>query len=235
MNIIAIGDTHGRHDWQHIVSNTEFDKVVFIGDYFDSHEDISPEQQKINFKEIIKYKKNNMDKVVLLFGNHDYHYLRNVFESYSGFQPVYKIDIAELLHNAIDHDLVQMCLVHENYIFSHAGITKTWLASTGHTSEPLQDFVNDLFKYQPGYFAFNIGLNYSPYGDDICQTPIWVRPQSLYQDQLDDYVQIVGHTQQDEIQIISGKIALIDTIPTSGQFLRINNNQLTIEENQWKK
>jgi len=86
VRIIALGDTHGRTDWKQIISNEKFDKVVFMGDYFDTYEDISPEQQKENFKDIIAYKKANMNKVVLLFGNHDFHYLRNINETYSGYQ-----------------------------------------------------------------------------------------------------------------------------------------------------
>jgi len=44
MRIIALGDTHGRTDWKQITARERFDKVVFIGDYFDTHEDdISPE------------------------------------------------------------------------------------------------------------------------------------------------------------------------------------------------
>lgn len=46
MKLIALGDTHGRTDWKEIVAETEFDKVIFIGDYFDTHENITPEQQK---------------------------------------------------------------------------------------------------------------------------------------------------------------------------------------------
>lgn len=126
MKIIALGDTHGRTNWKQITANEKFDKVVFIGDYFDTHEDISPEQQKENFKDIIAYKKANIDKVVLLFGNHDYHYLRTTNETYSGYQRWQKTDIQELLHFAIDAELLQMCFVWHNILFSHAGVTQTW-------------------------------------------------------------------------------------------------------------
>ena len=51
MKIIAIGDLHGRTLWKYIVSKVDFDVVVFIGDYFDTHENISPVQQIKNFKE----------------------------------------------------------------------------------------------------------------------------------------------------------------------------------------
>lgn len=82
MKIIALGDTHGRTVWKQIVKENGFDKIVFHGDYFDTHERISARQQKENFKGIIAFKKANMDKVILLMGNHDYHYTDAVDEPY---------------------------------------------------------------------------------------------------------------------------------------------------------
>lgn len=229
MKLIALGDTHGRADWKRIVSSVDFDKVVFIGDYFDTHENITPEQQKSNFEDLMAYKREHMDKVVLLLGNHDYHYLRTVEERYSGFQELHKTDIQELLHHALDHDLVQVCYIHENYMFSHAGVTKTWLSHAGYTGEePLATFINDLFKYQPIAFRFTSGANRSLSGDDICQTPIWVRPTSLALDALDGFIQVVGHTVQRELSILDDKIVLIDTLGTSGQFLCITDGEMSV-------
>jgi len=219
MKIIALGDTHGRTDWKAITDKDNFDKVIFIGDYFDTHEDIPPQQQKDNFKNIIKYKKANMDKVILLFGNHDYHYI--VDERYSGFQELYEIDIKELLLKALDEELLQMCCIFWNYIFVHAGITKTWCKANGiDMVENIEQSVNDLFKYKPNSFKFTSGDYRNPYGDEICQTPIWVRPGSLFMDRIDNYTQIVGHTTQEKIKITEG-IILIDTLGTSGEYLEI--------------
>lgn len=95
MKIIAIGDIHGNSIWKDIVASTTFDKVVFIGDYFDSF--TIPYQQQIeNFKEILDFKRSNINKVVLLAGNHDYHYMNSVTETYSGYQSLHRIDIGEV-------------------------------------------------------------------------------------------------------------------------------------------
>jgi hypothetical protein len=231
MKIIALGDTHGRTYWKQIVSNTEFDKVVFIGDYFDTHEDIPYEQQKSNFEDIVAFKKENRNKVVLLFGNHDYHYLKTVNETYGGFQEKYKTAIQEMLHSALESDLMQMCFVDNNYIFTHAGVTQTWLDNTGYSGEvPIELFINDLFKYQPLAFKFTCGEEKCTYGDEVCQTPIWVRPQSLYQDGILPYIHIVGHTTQQELKITDDEIILIDTLGTSGQFLCITDGKMSVLE-----
>ena len=73
--IVVIGDIHGRDTWKEIIAKEEpFDKVVFLGDYFDSYY-ISFKNQFINYNEIIKYKDDNKDKVITLFGNHELHYI----------------------------------------------------------------------------------------------------------------------------------------------------------------
>lgn len=230
MTLIALGDTHGRTNWKQIVATTEFDTIVFIGDYFDTHDNISPQQQIANFEAIIAYKRANKDKVILLFGNHDYHYIRPIEEAYSGFQDKYAPAIRQLLREAIREELVQMCYRHNTYLFSHAGVTQTWLKAVGYTGEePLDSFINALFRTRPEAFKFIYGPNYSPYGDDICQTPIWVRPNSLKQDAVAGYKQVVGHTTQQSL-IIKPLVTLIDTLGTSGQFLAIANGVMKVQE-----
>lgn len=78
MKIIVIADIHGRSIWKEIISKeNDFDSVIFLGDYFDTHGGgYSANRQIENFKDIIAYKKANMDKVTLLIGNHDVHYCR---------------------------------------------------------------------------------------------------------------------------------------------------------------
>ncbi len=92
MQTVVISDLHGKDVWKKIVSKENFDKVVFLGDYFDSY-DIPYDKQMENFKKIIKFKKKNKDKVVILLGNHDLHNLSELNERYSGYQYLKEKDI----------------------------------------------------------------------------------------------------------------------------------------------
>lgn len=233
MKVLALGDTHGRSDWKQITANEKFDKIVFSGDYFDTHDNISVKVQRDNFSDIIKYKRDNMDKVVLLIGNHDYHYMKGVNESYSGFQYKHKLSIQYLLDNALDDDLLQVCYVYDNYIFSHAGVTKTWLVDTGYNGESIESYINNLFKYKSSYFNFMMGDNLSNTGDDICQSPLWVRPHSLLEDCIDNYIQVVGHTIVYHLSVIRDKIILIDTLNTSKEFLCIDDGKISILSSEY--
>ena len=70
MKTVIIGDTHGRSIWKLIVNQEQdADRIIFIGDYFDSFE-ISGVEQIQNFKEIIEYKKTSGKEVIMLIGNH---------------------------------------------------------------------------------------------------------------------------------------------------------------------
>ena len=62
-------------------------------------------------------------------------------------------------------------------LFSHAGVSQVWLDDLGYdVNEPLEEYINNMWLYKPIAFVFN-GSN--PYGDDIQQTPTWIRPRSL--------------------------------------------------------
>ena len=72
--ILVCGDIHGRRFWKKPCENIEdYDKVIFLGDYLDPYdfEGITVIDAIKNFEEIIEFKKNNVDKVILLLGNHD--------------------------------------------------------------------------------------------------------------------------------------------------------------------
>ena len=89
MKIIShniIGDIHGRDCWKHLVDDKLIN--VFIGDFFDPYTyNISIDDCKRNFGEIIDYKKLHSGNTVLLWGNHELHYLlqRELEERYSRF------------------------------------------------------------------------------------------------------------------------------------------------------
>lgn len=224
MKILAIGDTHGRATWQRFVNPELYDKIVFIGDYFDSF-DIKGEEQIRNFLNIMEFKHKYPEKVVLLIGNHDFHYL-DMGEQYSGFQKGFQYSIKPLVEENLKH--MVMCYKHEDFLFTHAGVTNTWLASVGYTGEdPLDIFINDLFTYQPKKFCFTPGRKNDGYGNEITQGPLWVRPEALREDMVrvipgSDrlYTHVVGHTARTAV-VLAEDIIAIDVLDYNLQALQI--------------
>lgn len=217
--ILAIGDIHGRDDWKRVVEKADWDICVFVGDYFDSY-DLSPNIQLVNFLDIVDFKKKNKDKVILLTGNHDLHYMLPK-EQYSGYQETYAHRYKWLLEAA--KPLMKRAYEYHGLLFTHAGVTESWAMQHGVATEHIASEIN-LLPLEA--FAFSSRQPYDPYGDAIHQGPMWVRPRSLKKDAIKGYTQIVGHTQVEAITDYTDTIKLIDS-PESGEYLviKVTNNK----------
>jgi predicted phosphodiesterase len=219
--VIILGDTHGRNSWEKIDKETA-SKVIFLGDYFDSF-NIPFQEQWDNFCNILDYKKDNPDKVILLLGNHDYHYLWTTNEHYSGYQPENRNQIAACLDAEIEDGNIQICYVFNDFLFSHAGVTKEWYENNIINKTNIRDDINNLFKTNRDAFKFTPSNPMDNYGDSITQSPIWVRPRALLSNKVDGFTQVVGHTHQQNIEI-NNDVIFIDTLEYGDEYLIINKN-----------
>jgi hypothetical protein len=250
MKTIVIGDTHGRSNWKLAIHQENADRVIFIGDYFDSFE-FSGVEQINNFKEIIDYKetsftndgKDNQRKteVVLLIGNHDHHYFPEVgYTGTSGFQTGIAPSIMQVVDENRHH--LQMAYGFGEYLFTHAGVSPVFMdqvfGENDWSKENVVVDLNEMFRYKPRAFDFN---GFEATGDSPTQTPIWIRPRSLFKVNHDtlrkQVIQVFGHTQISQIDtkgLSTGeRYYLIDCLGTSGQYMIINDNEITFYS--WKK
>jgi predicted MPP superfamily phosphohydrolase len=246
MKTVVIGDVHGRSLWKLIVNQENPDRVVFIGDYFDSF-DIKGEEQLNNFLDIIEYKKSNGKEVIMLIGNHDYHYFPEIGDTgTSGYQAMFSYQINPVLDANREH--LQIAYQFDEFLFSHAGISSKFLDSVfgvnGWKLETMVEQINELFKYKPLTFSFGEAVSIQklsyldPYGDNEEQSPIWIRPRSLMAANKDTLrkkvIQIVGHTQVKKLDIngamkaAGGRYYLIDCQGTTGEYLIIEDGNLSI-------
>lgn len=223
MKTLVFGDIHGRNIWNKFINQENPDKIIFIGDYFDSF-NISGYKQKNNFQHILNFKRSRPDDVILLVGNHDFHYL-DPNEKYSGYQYDNAFDIYELLRKSINEQLIQMCYIIDDIIFTHAGVSKVWCENNEIDLNDLENSINDRFYYKPSSFKFTMGANFSQYGDDVEQSPIWIRIPSLKKAKLENYRYVIGHTIQESINFDDG-IIKIDTLPK--QCLMIEDGTLSV-------
>ena len=242
MKTVILGDTHSRPIWKQIVVDEQPDRVIFIGDYFDAYDDYTAVEQMHNFKEIIEYKESGQSEVIILIGNHDYHYMRGITEHYSGYQAGARPAIEQLLYENRQH--MQMAYGMNGFIFTHAGVSYDWLQVHGYDNESnLIDWINDMWKYKPNVFGF---AGRDPYGDSTISSPIWIRPHSLQKanrDTLrDQFIQVVGHTEQKKIDTegksTGGRYYYIDTLGTSGQYMileQISTDNGEIKFNTYKR
>lgn len=85
MKTLVLGDIHGRTIWKDIIEKENPDFVIFLGDYVATHDGVTAEQQLSNLEDILNYKEENSDKVVLLRGNHDIQHLGYYWAECSGW------------------------------------------------------------------------------------------------------------------------------------------------------
>lgn len=227
MKTVAIGDIHGRKIWKDIINKEKPDRVIFIGDYFDTKEDITSEEQQNNFLDLVEFKRNSGIEVILLIGNHDYHYI-DTSKEYTGFQYGAAVSISYLLRDYLGS--LQIAYSIDNILFTHAGVTERFLQEVGYDKkEDLAEYLNELFKYKPRCFQFI--SSYNQYGDNTFQSPIWVRPYSLMKNSKLNLIQVVGHTVHAHIEVMYKKKSryyFIDTLGISGEYLIIENGKFKI-------
>lgn len=246
MRLIIMGDIHGRDIWKQIVTKEQdANKFVFVGDYFDSFK-IPGLIQCQNFQDIIEFKKvSPHHEVIMLIGNHDYHYFPEIGKNgTSGYQDRMAPTINYLINTNREH--LQMAYQFDDILITHAGVSSVWADDIlGEWKiETLADQINELFKYQPlniKYREFKqVGDKiYWAYGegDEIFQGPLWIRPRSLmkanYDNLRNQIRQIVGHTSQNKIDIkgvtTGGRYYFIDTLQdTQGDYLIVTDGVVSL-------
>lgn len=196
MKILVFGDTHGRDLWKTVVQSENPDLTIFLGDYFTSRESISETDQISNFWEILKFKKNNEGRVILLRGNHDTEAMGYFWAQC--WPKFYKKSVftedEKNLQAFLDN--TQWVYQYADIVFSHAGISKTWMNGIMN-KYPEVKTVSDLNSLPPSEeFAFTAGKDnpHDGYGNSIYQPCTWIRPLELMSDALSDLKQVVGHT-----------------------------------------
>ena len=168
--LLVLPDIHGRRFWKEPCKNIDnYDKVVFLGDYLDPYgfEGIEVKDAIENFKEIIDFKKENMDKVILLIGNHDLPYYSNTYLAFSMWHCRHSAIHHNKIHKLFNEniDLFQIAYVYNeqtlslkkeynDILFTHAGVESGWLEKVVKCNETdinkIADTLNELTKSKDG-------------------------------------------------------------------------------------
>lgn len=221
--IVVIGDIHGCNKWKNIVDmHPDATEFIFIGDYFDSFTRSHAECIS-NFKEIIKWKESTDVKVIMLIGNHDFHYMSECGGRYGGWSAWHAAEIGELLRVNKHH--LQAAYQSGKYLFTHAGVSKQWYEDNFQEAGNISDQINDLWSYDKRPFNHS-GMEM--YGNYDGEGPMWIRPEALRRNPLDDnIIQIAGHTHMHVIDYDDNHY-FIDTLPY--EYMTIENGVPVIYE-----
>lgn len=223
--MIIIPDVHGRSFWKNYVKGKTNQEIIFLGDYLDpyQHEEITGLEAVKNFKNIIKFKKQHMDNVTLLLGNHDMCYI-NGNMSKCRYLYSYEDELKALFRDNID--LFKLAVIKningKTVLFSHSCLCKRWIdnvnyrLNTNHNAKTLIPFIENAIKNNDTDVLINtleiVGRSRGGWSDAGSIT--WADVSEIYYDS--NYVheinvQIFGHSQQHQLPIIEdGKFACLD-------------------------
>ena len=204
--IVLIPDIHGRCFWKDAIKNRENSLIIFHGDFMDPYKEefISDEEALENFKEIIEFKKQHLDNVILLIGNHDAHYFFPMVDDDSRFCGYLAQDIKKLFKDNIK--LFQLAYEKEiagkRFVFSHAYIHKLWLDDLyGKGRWRNKSVIKRLNKdFQRFLYGLGSALNCTSYyrgGWESYGSIIWadIREVSLFKNPAIGDYSVFGHTQ----------------------------------------
>lgn len=221
MKYNIIGDIHARTCWRHLV-NEEYINI-FVGDYFDPYEYIPQVERVANFQALMDYKREHPDNTILLYGNHDLHYLI-ADEHYSRYEPRYANEYWRMFIQTESLFYGVAFPIGDKALVTHAGVTREWYERYlgKYKSESLAevaDKINQLWQENKQAFAFepNATIWGDRYGISPTHSPLWIRPDTLVKHDLfagKEVKQIIGHTQTEAGVMKDHNIICVDCLGT---------------------
>ena len=218
MKILIVPDVHGRNFWITPVMENDYDKVIFLGDYLDHYGDESNYEHDIEtLKNIIEFKKNNPDKVILLIGNHDCPYIWDIYGRALGnywCRHDYKNhdEIHKLFNDNLDLFTLAWECKNKKYgkvLFTHAGVTDIFKDICGLKASKINDY---FLKGYSGDVPNIIGLasvSFYRGGGQESGSPVWADVHEHLLDPVTEVFQIFGHTYSYKT-VITDNFAMLD-------------------------
>ena len=207
--MIIIPDIHGRSFWKTAVKQASAgETIIFLGDYLDPYpqERIKIEDAIDNFKEIMQFKDENFENVILLLGNHDWHYINHSLcggrmANYATAKQIKEmIENNKHLFSFIYHTEIN----NKIYLFSHAGMMRKWIDVEYYPIYDNRDYQKLLNKIEQDFISESLHdfssklteISYYRGGMHEFGSPIWADAnEQKYNDIPDNIYQIFGHTQ----------------------------------------
>jgi UDP-2,3-diacylglucosamine pyrophosphatase LpxH len=206
--------------WRELVQEDSVN--IFVGDYFDPYEEIPFEELMQNFEEILALKRQRPE-TVLLYGNHDLHYLLQRDRA-SRFDHAHALEIRQAFADASDLFHGVAYTIGDEILVTHAGVSKEWYekefgAYEGTPVAEVADDINDLWAHNKMEFTFDVNASQflDMSGESPTHSPLWIRPWTLADHNLfagTTYKQVFGHTQVDNTIVIDDCLICVDCLGT---------------------
>ena len=218
MRVLILPDIHGRSFWKESVEKhlDDCDKIIFLGDYMDpyGYEKIDYSEAMSNFVQIINFADKHDDKVILLLGNHDAHYISGEAERSSRFSLWHSREIRAIFKDDISLFKIaaEFTINKERFLFTHAGVVSSWYDKyKNKIGELSADNLNKLITGKADNYDILTEVGRIRGGWNICGGPLWADVvEHIENKPIDGIYQIFGHTQLKDDPYITDNFACLD-------------------------
>lgn len=216
MKYLVLGDLHCRDVWKDIVAKEgdSCDKIIFLGDYTCPREvRLEDPTDACGFLyEVLEYKDQNPNKVVLLRGNHDmaslgYSWAHCYPQDHPNVQQYWQTE--DIKNWFLRNTQWVYQIPDTNIVCSHAGVSEAFLENARKyikgsqyddgsiDTDVLIDCVNTIEPCE--LFGFTPCKLSDYYGDSATQPCTWIRPYTLLSYGVKGFIQVVGHTRLNNV------------------------------------
>ena len=215
--LIIIPDVHGRDFWRDAVRENPGGRFIFLGDYLDPYGDegVTLPEAFRGLQEIVSLKEAHPDRITLLWGNHDLHYLYPELMG-SRYDWTHAERNARFFsdHQALFSMAYETRVAGRRFLFSHAGVGKGWVLGNW-PSLHMDELSAGLFNEMTGHPSFMSALGEaSAYrgGDNPYGSMVWADclEQEETENRLPGIVQIFGHTRMEAPWNLDDKVYCLD-------------------------
>lgn len=189
--------------------------------------------------DIIDFKKKNSDKVILLLGNHDSHYMYDEIAGCSRYDKKNCNKFSSIYKE--NKDLFQYAYQTGNHLFTHAGVCNAWVDFFDATLESyglkkdysnMADVLNEMGENRLSNKIIN-ATGVSRGGNALAGGPTWADYKDTKTDYLKGMNQYVGHSMVNYIHTLSydflpGSITYCDVLENPKQNMASNYKLINI-------
>lgn len=199
--LIIIPDVHGRPFWRQPSVTYRQASFIFLGDYLDPYpkDNVMDTDAFQGLVDIVAFKKANPDRVTLLLGNHDLHYISDDIIQGSRYDEENENRNRSFFEQNKEHFL----LAHETtvngrrYLFSHAGVGRMWIKDSSHLKdeEITADWFNKSMSSSDFYDVLN-KVSKKRGGPELFGSMVWAdaTEQLITANVMMEITQVFGHT-----------------------------------------
>lgn len=213
--LIIIPDVHGRQFWRYPAVTYRQASFVFLGDYLDPYDNIEDSIVFQELEDIVAFKKAYPNRVTLLLGNHDLHYLSDRIIKGSRYDEINEERNTAFFHNnrCCFQIAFEIMVNGMRYLFSHAGVGRMWIKDFAHLKDEdiTAEWLNRCMNSYDFYDALN-QVSAERGGPEQYGSMIWadVQEQLSTPNVMMGLTQVFGHTSLNRPLNIQNRIFCLD-------------------------